>query len=95
MSTTSSTASTSSAARDAMKEAKDGARDAARAASAASGDVKSDFDALRSDVAKLTQQMSDILGNRGNAVWERAKSGVDGVISDVENKGQEAVEAVL
>ena len=46
------------------------------------------------DVAHLTEQIADILGSKGSDVWNRAKSNLDGVISDVESKRQEAVEAV-
>ena len=49
---------------------------------------------LRDDVAKLTQQLSDIVSSRGNAVWQKAKSNLGGVLSDAESKGMEAVDAV-
>jgi ElaB/YqjD/DUF883 family membrane-anchored ribosome-binding protein len=92
MSNMSSTAGMS--ARDPAKEAKEGAREMGRAASAGSKDVQDDLNQLRDDVARLTSQMSDILTTRGNAVWQKAKSSVEGVISDAEAKGQEAVDAV-
>jgi ElaB/YqjD/DUF883 family membrane-anchored ribosome-binding protein len=44
-------------------------------------------------VAHLTQQITDILAGKGNAAWRRAKSNLDGVISDAEEKGREAVSA--
>jgi ElaB/YqjD/DUF883 family membrane-anchored ribosome-binding protein len=65
-----------------------------RTASAGSKDVQDDLNQLRDDVARLTSQMSDILTTRGNAVWQKAKSSMEGVISDAEAKGQEAVDAV-
>ena len=40
------------------------------------------------------QQLGGILGSRGNAAWRKAKSNVEGVISDAEAKGMEAVDAV-
>ena len=49
---------------------------------------------LRNDVARLANQISDIFSSRGNAAWSRAKSNVEGVVSDVSAKGQEAVDAV-
>jgi len=81
-------------ARDTIKDAKDAATETAKAASAASGDIQADLEALRDDVARLTQQIADILASKGGAAWSRAKSNIDGVISDVENKGKEAVDAV-
>jgi ElaB/YqjD/DUF883 family membrane-anchored ribosome-binding protein len=92
MSTTSS--SMSSMARDTAKDAKDGIKEAAKAVSGAGSDMKADLESLRDDVAKLTQQLSDIVTSKGSAAWDRAKSNFDGVIADVENKGQEAVTAV-
>src|SRR5882672_189951 len=86
--------SMSNMARDTIKDAKDAAKETAKAASAASGDIKADLEALRDDVARLTQQIADILANKGGAAWSRAKSNIDGVISDVEDKGMEAVDAV-
>jgi ElaB/YqjD/DUF883 family membrane-anchored ribosome-binding protein len=87
-----------SAARDTMNEAKEAAKETRKAASAASGDIQSDLAALRDDVTKLTDQISDILANRGNAAWRKARSNVEGVISDAisdaEAKGMEAVDAV-
>ena|SRR5437762_807436 len=86
--------SMSDMARDTIKDAKDAATETAKAASAASGDIQADLEALRDDVARLTQQIADILASKGGAAWSRAKSNIDGVISDVENKGKEAVDAV-
>ena len=86
--------SMSNMARDTVKDAKDAVKESAKAASAASGDIKDDLEALRDDVARLTQQIADILASKGSAAWKRAKSNIDGVISDVEDKGMEAVDAV-
>jgi ElaB/YqjD/DUF883 family membrane-anchored ribosome-binding protein len=80
--------------RDTVREAKDAARESGRAASAASGDIQADLEALRNDVSRLTAQIADIFASRGNAAWGRAKSNVEGVMSDVSAKGQEAVDAV-
>jgi ElaB/YqjD/DUF883 family membrane-anchored ribosome-binding protein len=86
--------SMSNMARDTVKDAKDAVKESAKAASAASGDIKDDLEALRDDVAKLTQQIADILAAKGDKAWKRAKKNIDGVISDVEDKGMEAVDAV-
>jgi ElaB/YqjD/DUF883 family membrane-anchored ribosome-binding protein len=81
-------------ARDTVRDAKEAVRESGRAASAASGDIQADLESLRGDVARLTQQIGDIFSSRGNAAWSRAKSNVEGVMSDVSAKGQEAVDAV-
>ena len=86
--------SMSNMARDTVKDAKDAVKESAKATSAAGGDIKADLEALRDDVARLTQQIADILASKGGKAWKRAKSNIDGMISDVEDKGMEAVDAV-
>ena len=80
--------------RDATSEAREGMRDMGRAAGAASGDLQKDLQMLRDDFSRLAQQVADIVANRGNAAWQRARSGVDGVMSDAQEKSQEAVDAM-
>jgi ElaB/YqjD/DUF883 family membrane-anchored ribosome-binding protein len=80
--------------RDATSEAREGMRDMGRAASAASGDLQKDLQMLRDDFSRLAQQVADIVADRGGAAWQRARSGVDGVMSDAQDKGQEAVDAM-
>jgi len=45
-------------------------------------------------VARLAQQIADIFAAKGNRAWDRARSGVDEAISDVEDRGRDAVDAV-
>jgi ElaB/YqjD/DUF883 family membrane-anchored ribosome-binding protein len=85
---------TSNTARDPVSDVKDAAKDTRKAATAAGGDIQDDLTALREDVAKLTQQIGDIVSSRGNAAWQKAKSNIGVVISDAESKGMEAVGAV-
>jgi ElaB/YqjD/DUF883 family membrane-anchored ribosome-binding protein len=73
---------------------KDAASDARRAASAASGDVNADLEALRADIARLAGDVADLMSAKGNVAWDRAKSNVEGLVSDATAKGQEAVDAV-
>jgi ElaB/YqjD/DUF883 family membrane-anchored ribosome-binding protein len=80
--------------RDATGEAREGVRDMGRAAGAASGDLQKDLQMLRDDFGRLAQQVADIVANRGNAAWQRARSGVDGALSDAQDKGQQAVDAM-
>jgi ElaB/YqjD/DUF883 family membrane-anchored ribosome-binding protein len=82
----------SNMARDTVNEAKGAAPDAGNAA--ASGDIRDDLAALRDEVARLAQQIADILPVRGEATWRKAKSNVEGVITEAQDKGMEAVDAV-
>jgi ElaB/YqjD/DUF883 family membrane-anchored ribosome-binding protein len=50
--------------------------------------------ALRADFARLADQVSGILTNKGNAAWQRARSSVDGVVSDAQERGREAADAM-
>jgi ElaB/YqjD/DUF883 family membrane-anchored ribosome-binding protein len=80
--------------RETAKDARDGVRDIGKAAAAASGNIENDLQALRDDFSRLAEQVSDILSNKGNAAWQRAKSSVDDVVADAQDKGREAVGAV-
>ncbi len=80
--------------KESLKDARDAVRDSDKAASAAASDIQSDLEALRGDVAQLTQQIAAMVTSRGNQAWQKAKSSVEGVISDAEAKGMEAVGAV-
>jgi len=91
----SSTATMSNAARDAAKDAKDAAKDATKAASDGVKDFQEDFDALRQDVTRLAEQIAALVSAKGSAAWGKAKAGASGVVSDVESKGQDAVDAAL
>lgn len=81
-------------ARDAAKDARDAAKETGKAASAGAKDIQEDLEALRDDVAHLTQQLAGILAAKGNKAWQRARSNVEGAISDAQDKGMEAVGAV-
>lgn len=84
----------SSNVRDASSEAREGVRDMGHAAGAASGDLQKDLQMLREDFSRLAQQMADIVASRGSAAWQRARSGVDGAMSDAQDKSREAVDAM-
>jgi ElaB/YqjD/DUF883 family membrane-anchored ribosome-binding protein len=81
-------------ARETLKEVRDGAREAGNAAAEAAGTIQKDLQALRDDLARLADQVRVIVSEKGNAAWRRAKSGVDGVVSDAQSKGQDAVGAM-
>ena len=89
------TASTASQnVRDAAKDAREGLREVKTAAGAASGDIAADLQALRDDFAKLAEQVGEILGTKGNAAWQKARSSVDDMVAGAQDTGREAVDAV-
>jgi ElaB/YqjD/DUF883 family membrane-anchored ribosome-binding protein len=56
--------------------------------------VEREFDNLKDDVSKLTQQVASLVSATGSAAYRRARTNLDGVLSDASGKGQEAVDAV-
>jgi len=84
----------SNIARDAAKDARDTAKETGKVASAGARDIQDDLEALRDDVANLTQQLAGVLASKGTKAFARAKSNVEGVISDAQDAGMEAVGAV-
>ena len=80
--------------RDTAKDAREGVREINKAATAASGDIESDLQSLRDDFSRLAEQVGDILANKGTTAWQRARSSVDGVVSDAQDKGREAAGAM-
>lgn len=85
--------STSNMAREGADAIKGAARDTGNAASTAASEISADLAALRADVARLAQQVAGILSARGGATWRRARSNVEGMISEAQDKGGEAVDA--
>jgi ElaB/YqjD/DUF883 family membrane-anchored ribosome-binding protein len=87
-------ASASQNVRETASDARQGVREVRKAASETFGDVQSDLRALRDDFGRLTEQVSDIVSNKSNTAWRRARSSVDGVVSDTQDKGREAIGAI-
>jgi ElaB/YqjD/DUF883 family membrane-anchored ribosome-binding protein len=79
---------------DAANDAREGLRDVKKAANEASGDIQADLQALRDDFARLAEQVSTILGNKGSAAWQQARSSVDDIMAGAQDTGREAVDAV-
>ena len=79
---------------DAAKDAREGLRDVKKAANEASGDIQADLQALRDDFAKLAEQVGEILGAKGNAAWQKARSSVDDMVAGAQDTGREAVDAM-
>ena len=79
--------------RDTAKNAMDAGQEAGQAASAGARNIQADLVSMRDEVARLTHQIADIFAAKGTASWQRAKSDLDGVISDAGEKGREAIGA--
>ena len=56
--------------------------------------IDREFENLKGDVSKLTQQVAALVSATGSVAFNRARKNLDGVISDASGKGQEAVDAV-
>jgi ElaB/YqjD/DUF883 family membrane-anchored ribosome-binding protein len=87
-------ATASQSVRDTAKDAREGLREVRQAADDASNDIQNDLQALRDDFAKLADQVSAILSDKGSAAWERARGTVNDAMSGAQDKGREAVGAV-
>jgi ElaB/YqjD/DUF883 family membrane-anchored ribosome-binding protein len=86
-----SASTVSSNLREGANDARDSMRDIGKAAADASPDLQKDLQSLREDFSRLAEQVGDILGN---AAWQRAKSSVDGVVAEAQDRGREAVGAM-
>ena len=82
---------TSQTARDSIKDARETVREAA---AGASGQMQGDVQKLREDFQRLADQVAQILTARGGAAWSRAKSSVDDVFADAQDKGRDAASAM-
>ena len=80
--------------RETTKDAREGAREIKDAAAGASRDIQDDLQALRDDFGRLAEQVGQIFSDWGNAAWRRARTSVDGVMSDAQDKSREAVDAM-
>ncbi len=76
------------------KDAREAVREVRDATSKASAEIQDDLQKLREDFHRLADQVAEILASRGNAAWRRAKSGVDEVVADAQDKGRDAASAV-
>ena len=80
--------------RETTRDAREAAREIKDAAAGASRDIQDDLQALRDDFGRLAEQIGQILSDRGGAAWQRARTSVDGVVSDAQDKSREAVDAM-
>ena len=84
---------TSSVSNDVRETGKE-AREARKVASETSGDIQNELQTLRVEYRRLAEQVGDIIADKGSAAWRRAHPSVDGVVSDAQEKGREAIDAV-
>ncbi len=87
-------ANLSDAAKETVQDAREAVKESRKAAAAASPDIQADLQALRDDVARLAQQIADIFAAKGGKASDRARSGVDEALAGVEDRGQDAIDAV-
>jgi ElaB/YqjD/DUF883 family membrane-anchored ribosome-binding protein len=87
-------ANLSDTAKETVEDAREAIKESRKAAADASPDIQADLRALRDDVARLAQQIADIFAAKGSKAWGRARSGVDEAITEVEDRGQDAIDAV-
>jgi ElaB/YqjD/DUF883 family membrane-anchored ribosome-binding protein len=80
--------------RDTANETRESVREIGQAAAEASANAQSDLQSLRDDFSRLAEQVADILANRGNAAWQRAKVSVDDAVSGAQETGQDAADAL-
>src|SRR5215470_7167473 len=65
-----------------------------REARKTSGDIQSDLQTLRDEFRRLAAQVGNIVADKSSVAWQRARPSVEGVASDAQEKGREAVDAV-
>jgi ElaB/YqjD/DUF883 family membrane-anchored ribosome-binding protein len=94
MSTSTATQHARDAVRETTSDAREGLREVGKTASAAAIDIQKDLQALRDDLARLAEQVGEIVAAKGNAAWRRTKTSVDGVVSDAQDKSREAAHAM-
>ncbi len=80
--------------RETAKDTREGVRENGKAAGSASRSIERDLQSLRDDFSRLAEQVGDILADKGSVAWRRAKSSVDGMVSDAQDKGCDAAGAV-
>jgi ElaB/YqjD/DUF883 family membrane-anchored ribosome-binding protein len=67
---------------------------ARKAALETSSEIQSDVQTLRDEFSRLAEQVGNIVADKGNAAWQRARPTVEGVVSDAQEKGRDVVDAV-
>jgi ElaB/YqjD/DUF883 family membrane-anchored ribosome-binding protein len=90
----SSASTASSNLRESIGDAREGVHEIGKAAADASPNIQKDLQALRDDFARLAEQVSSILSNKGNAAWQHGRSSVDDGVVDAQEHSREAVDAM-
>lgn len=78
------------AAREASKDAKKAMRDSSKAAADATPDIQGDLEELRADITRLAQQLGMVVTTHGSHAWNRAKSNVEDVLNEAEQRARKA-----
>jgi ElaB/YqjD/DUF883 family membrane-anchored ribosome-binding protein len=91
MGTASDTSQNGEAGGETARDVREGLRAAGAAASEASGTIHRDLQTLREDLARLADELSGIVSDKGTAAWQRARDSVDGA----HTKGQEALQEAV
>src|SRR5215467_2557450 len=81
---------TTSSVSDSVREVGKESREARKT----SGDIQSDLQTLRDEFRRLAAQVGNMVADKGTEAWQRARPSVEGVASDAQEKGREAVDAV-
>jgi ElaB/YqjD/DUF883 family membrane-anchored ribosome-binding protein len=89
-----SASTVSSNMRDTAADAREGAREIGKATAEASANAQGDLQSLRDDFGRLAEQVADIIADKGNAAWQRARSSMDDVVADAQDKGRDAADAM-
>lgn len=82
--------SMSNSARETIRDARGATMQSAKAAAAAVGNIQADLENLRDDVGRVAQQLTDIFANRGQAVWQRARSSMSDTSRQAAGAAREA-----
>src|SRR6202161_3636632 len=89
------TASTATASgRETGQDTREPVREARKGAGEHAGNLEHNLQALRDDFRRLADQVAEIVTDTGSAAWRRAKSSVDDVVADAQDKGRDAASAV-
>ena len=80
--------------RDTVKDAKDAVRESAKAVSEAGSNMQPDLDFLAQRGQAAHRPDRRDRDRQGSAAWSRARSNIEGVVSDATAKGEGAVHAV-
>jgi ElaB/YqjD/DUF883 family membrane-anchored ribosome-binding protein len=80
--------------RDSARDARETVREVRQATAETSADMQNDLQKLREDFHRLADQVAQVIGTRGSRAWQQAKSSVDDIVADAQNKSHDAAGAM-